>query len=55
MGEIIEMDETEKLFSNPRDKRTRGLYYGEVWIMRSRFDAQLDIPEQQPDLYGSTL
>ena len=28
MGEIIEMDETEKLFANPRDKRTEDYITG---------------------------
>ncbi len=41
LGEVVEMDKTEKLFSMPTDKRTEDYITGEVWMMRNRFDRQL--------------
>ncbi len=44
LGDLIEFDSTEKLFSQPSEKKNRGLYYRKVWlIMRSRFDEQLSL------------
>lgn len=41
LGEVIEFDDTEKLFSMPQDKRTPGLHYREVRLMRIRLEEQL--------------
>ena len=33
LGEVVEYNDTEKLFSIPADKRTEILYYREVWLI----------------------
>ena len=48
LGELVEYDNTEKLFSTPEDQAHRGLHHREVWLtMRSRFDEQLALLNQQ--------
>ena len=41
LGELVEYGETEKLFSQPQDKRTEDYITGRFGLMRSRFDEQL--------------
>lgn len=41
LGELVEADSTEKIFSTPEDKRTEDYITGRFWLMRSRFDEQL--------------
>ena len=33
LGEVVEYGETEQIFSMPKDKSDRGLYYREVWLI----------------------
>ena len=48
LGELVEYDNTEELFSTPQDQAHRGLHHGEVWLtMRSRFDEQLALLNQR--------
>ena len=42
LGEMVEFGVTESLFSMPRDKQNRRLHHREVWMMRNRFDQQLE-------------
>ena len=42
LGEIVEFGKTEQIFSMPKDKTDRGLYYREVWMMKTKFDEQLE-------------
>ena len=42
LGELVEFGQTEKMFSQPQGQTHRGLHHGEVRMMRSRFDEQLD-------------
>ena len=41
LGEVVEYGETEQILSCRRIRNGR-LHYGEVWIMRKRFDQQLE-------------
>ena len=42
LGEVVEFDQTETLFSNPHDKRTEDYITREVRLMRTRFDMELN-------------
>ena len=46
---------TEQMFSQPRGQAHRGLYHGEVWMMRSRFDEQLAQLNQRADRDGRAV
>ena len=39
LGEMVECNSTDAIFSNPQDKRTED--YGKVWLMREYFDKEL--------------
>ena len=41
LGDLVEFGSTETIFSQPRGFADGGLHYGEVRIMRSKFDEQL--------------
>ena len=43
LGEMVEFGQTEQIFSMPQDKSHRRLYHREVWLMRIRFDEQLEL------------
>ena len=48
LGEVIEYNETEKLFSIPADKRTEDYITGRFgYDMRNRFDQQLELLNEQ--------
>ena len=33
MGELIEFDDTKKLFTNPKDRKNAKLYYRKIWVI----------------------
>ena len=55
VGEMVEFGDTKQIFSYPQDKRTRGLYHRKVWMMRSKFDEQLDRLNKEMMKMGSAI
>ncbi len=42
LGEVVEFGKTEQIFSHAKGQTDRGLYYREVWMMKTKFDEQLE-------------
>jgi len=51
---MIEYDKTEKIFTNPSDKRTEDYITGRFGIMRTRFQQGLDELRQKTAPHGRT-